>query len=166
MTATEPKDPMNRRSATGIIFGSALALGSGLATLIVGFLANALRRRSAEPWVLVGPASEMSDETYQRVVVPVARTHAWIEKTVPVTIYVKDQGGGNSLAMLSVCPHLGCSVKWNAEEDLFQCPCHRGIFDAEGNVVEGPPPGPLTRLETKIEEESLYIRLPDSGAAL
>ena len=95
-----------------------------------------------------------------------ARTHAWIEKTVPVTIYVKDQGEGKTLAMLSVCPHLGCSVKWNAQEDLFQCPCHRGIFDAEGNVIEGPPPGPLTRLDTKIEEESLYIRLPGSGPAL
>lgn len=165
MTDNAPVDPMNRRSAAGVIFGSAVALGSGLATLIVGFLANALRRRAEEPWVLVGPASEMSEETFQRVVVPVARTHAWIEKTVPVTIYVKDQGDGQSLAILSTCPHLGCSVRWNADEDLFQCPCHRGIFDAEGQVVEGPPPGPLTRLETKVEEESLYIRLPESGPA-
>ncbi len=158
------RDPMNRRSALAIVFGAIVALGGGIASVTLGFLGNSLRRRPARPWVRVGPAEDLSAETFQRVVVSVEQTHAWIEKMIPMTIFVKDlYPEGDPLAFLSVCSHLGCSVNWNGEEKRFECPCHGGVYDQQGKVVDGPPPRPLTRLETKVEGEAFYVRLPESG---
>jgi len=42
-------------------------------------------------------------------------------------------------AYSSVCPHLGCRVHWQQEEGRFFCPCHRGVFDADGVAIAGPP---------------------------
>ena len=36
------------------------------------------------------------------------------------------------LALSSVCPHLGCRVHWEPQNDRFFCPCHLGAFDPEG----------------------------------
>jgi Rieske Fe-S protein len=37
------------------------------------------------------------------------------------------------------CPHLGCKVHWEPEEDRFFCPCHQGVFNRDGVAVSGPP---------------------------
>ena len=42
-------------------------------------------------------------------------------------------------AFSSTCPHLGCKVRWEEEEGHYLCPCHMGIFDADGEAVSGPP---------------------------
>jgi nitrite reductase/ring-hydroxylating ferredoxin subunit len=42
-------------------------------------------------------------------------------------------------AFSSVCPHLGCRVQWVPQEERFFCPCHRGVFNADGKAVAGPP---------------------------
>ena len=31
-----------------------------------------------------------------------------------------------------ICPHLGCRVHWKPDKEIFHCPCHDGVFDAEG----------------------------------
>lgn len=43
------------------------------------------------------------------------------------------------IALSSVCPHLGCQVHWEPQNNRFFCPCHNGAFDPEGNPTEGPP---------------------------
>jgi len=42
-------------------------------------------------------------------------------------------------AFSSTCPHLGCKVRWEEKENRYFCPCHRGVFNADGVAVEGPP---------------------------
>jgi cytochrome b6-f complex iron-sulfur subunit len=53
-------------------------------------------------------------------------------------------------AFQSACTHLGCLVKWMPERQKFLCPCHAGVFDADGKVVSGPPPEPLRRVNIEI----------------
>lgn len=51
---------------------------------------------------------------------------------------------GSGLAARSLmCSHFGCVVKWKEDERVYQCPCHEGRYDADGNVLSGPPPQPL-----------------------
>ena len=69
-------------------------------------------------------------------------------------------------AFSSTCPHLGCRVHWVPEQQEFFCPCHRGVFNADGVAISGPPadggqrlfPVPLT-----VDESSgvVYIEVKD-----
>lgn len=47
----------------------------------------------------------------------------------------------------AVCPHLGCIVRWNDVERIFDCPCHGSRFDRFGNVLSGPAISNLKPLE-------------------
>lgn len=56
------------------------------------------------------------------------------------------------------CTHLGCPYGWDGERGAFVCPCHGGVFDIEGQVLEGPPPRPLDRLEVQVEAGEIRVR--------
>jgi Rieske Fe-S protein len=43
------------------------------------------------------------------------------------------------------CAHLGCPVEWFQESGLFLCPCHGGVYYADGERASGPPPRGLYR---------------------
>lgn len=36
------------------------------------------------------------------------------------------------------CPHLGCTLIFNQEEETWDCPCHGSRFNIEGHVINGP----------------------------
>lgn len=36
------------------------------------------------------------------------------------------------------CPHMGCRLEWNPDEQSFDCPCHGSRFDREGQLIDGP----------------------------
>lgn len=36
------------------------------------------------------------------------------------------------------CPHLGCELEWNEEEQSWDCPCHGSRFDRDGGVLDNP----------------------------
>lgn len=39
------------------------------------------------------------------------------------------------------CPHLGCALKYNAQEHSWDCPCHGSRFDENGNLIDNPATG-------------------------
>jgi len=41
-------------------------------------------------------------------------------------------------AVSAVCTHIGCTVRWNAEGNRWECPCHGSIFNNEGIRTAGP----------------------------
>lgn len=45
----------------------------------------------------------------------------------------------------AVCTHAGCIVHWNEAERTWDCPCHGGRYDVEGNCFAGPPPSGLAK---------------------
>ena len=49
------------------------------------------------------------------------------------------------------CTHLSCPVYFEREHGRLECPCHEGSFDVRtGNVIAGPPPRPLDRIELEV----------------
>jgi nitrite reductase/ring-hydroxylating ferredoxin subunit len=158
-------DP-GRRSALGLILGTTGAMALGVVGLAGGFLSNALGRTRGRPWIRLGRVDDtdvLNVETFQHHVLQVQHVHAWEHRRVPLDIYIKDQYPQLPLALESTCSHLGCSVRWDAQATQFRCPCHGGTYDQQGNVIAGPPPRPLTRLEVKIEDGDCFVRMPGAG---
>ena len=36
------------------------------------------------------------------------------------------------------CPHLGCALRWNAQERSWDCPCHGSRFSETGKLIDDP----------------------------
>lgn len=36
------------------------------------------------------------------------------------------------------CTHLGCALKWNAQEHTWDCPCHGSRFSEDGSLIDNP----------------------------
>jgi Rieske Fe-S protein len=92
------------------------------------------------------------------------------ESPTGARIVVTRQGAGGTaddfIALSSVCPHLGCQVQWEPQNDRFYCPCHNGAFDPQGQAIQGPPAAAgqsLPRYPLKVEAGLLFIEVPVAG---
>ncbi len=64
---------------------------------------------------------------------------------------------GGFLAVYSRCPHLGCTVNWEAYNNRFYCPCHASSFDQYGNFESAPVPRPLDIFLVRIDNETVLV---------
>ena len=152
---------MERRSFVGILLTAiAGAIGAAMAIPLVRFATFPLRGGSGQTsWSDVGKL-----EDFQSLNAPVARvieiqtTEGWRSSAVQNSVYVVPNGGGNLKVLSSVCPHLGCAVRWIEKQDRFICPCHGGTFTRSGEFVSGPPLRPMDELESKVEQGVLKVR--------
>jgi cytochrome b6-f complex iron-sulfur subunit len=71
-------------------------------------------------------------------------------------VWVLHLKGGWS-AFSAICTHQGCIVHWDEKRRTLTCPCHAGVFDANGNVLSGPPPRPLKRFRVALVRDELYL---------
>ena len=56
------------------------------------------------------------------------------------------------------CTHLSCSVIYDHEHGMIECPCNHGFFDAkDGKVLQGPPPRPLPRLNVVVKDGKIFV---------
>lgn len=84
-------------------------------------------------------------------------------ETINITRMARDGGADDFIALSSTCPHLGCQVRWEAQNNRFFCPCHNGVFDPNGVGIGGPPGEAgqtLPRYELKVEGGMLHIAVP------
>jgi menaquinol-cytochrome c reductase iron-sulfur subunit len=154
----EPVIP--RRNFLSVItwaIGGLIAAGFGVPAVayVVG---PALKPAQEGEWVPIGTTGKVEIGTPTLFNVAVERKTGWIVNQEKISIYVLTTDGRDFIAMSNICTHLGCRVRWIAEQTSFFCPCHNGVFDAQGSVVSGPPPRPLDRYEVKVEGDKLYIR--------
>ncbi len=47
--------------------------------------------------------------------------------------------GNKFIAFSNRCPHLGCKVIWQNDQNRYYCPCHTGVFNENGIGIGGPP---------------------------
>ena len=94
-------------------------------------------------------------------------------ETINIARMSREGDASDFIALSSTCPHLGCQVRWEAQNDRFFCPCHNGVFDPSGRGIGGPPGDAgqtLPQYELKIENGLLHIAVPpprfsDAGSA-
>ncbi len=137
---------------------------SGAAAAVLGvpglrFFVGKSLEPGDEHWVEAGPVKELSPRTFRAIRYQFRSKDAWREVDRQGLVYVRVQEDGTVLALSAQCTHLGCLVGWREAEDRFACPCHTGFYDAQGKVISGPPPRPLVRLETRVENGTLLVRV-------
>jgi menaquinol-cytochrome c reductase iron-sulfur subunit len=76
-----------------------------------------------------------------------------------------DKAKQHKFLILAVnCAHLGCPVSWFQESGLFMCPCHGGVYYANGERASGPPPRGLFHCVYRITQvdgvDHLEIQAP------
>ncbi|HSM18251.1 MAG TPA: ubiquinol-cytochrome c reductase iron-sulfur subunit [Gemmatimonadales bacterium] len=84
-------------------------------------------------------------------------------EAINITRQSRDGGADDFIALSSTCPHLGCQVRWEAQNNRFFCPCHSGVFDPSGKATGGPPGEAgqsLPRYALKVERGLLHIAVP------
>jgi menaquinol-cytochrome c reductase iron-sulfur subunit len=135
----------------------------GLIGLIMGIPAiayivgPALSKREESDWIRLGSTSKVEIGTPTLFKVKMEHQTGWITEAQEHSIFVLTNDGREFIAMSNICTHLGCRVRWIADQEVFLSPCHNGIFDKQGYVVSGPPPRPLDRYEIKIERDQLFV---------
>jgi menaquinol-cytochrome c reductase iron-sulfur subunit len=156
-----PVSMPERRSFLGVVLAAAGGLVSAaLAVPLVRFATFPLRDPAeAASWSDVGKIDEFRPlkEPVARVI-DVKRVEGWRNSVVQNGIYVVPTENGGLKVLSSVCPHLGCAVRWIEKQDKFICPCHGGTFTNTGVHISGPPLRAMDELESKIEGGILRVR--------
>lgn len=151
----------------GLLLNGAVVLA--LSVPVVRFLLSpVLRARGAgeEAWVSLGevarfPAGQTRLATYRN---PVAMPSDG--ETAELPCWVRHTQGAQFQVFAINCAHLGCPVRWFPQSSLFMCPCHGGVYYADGSRASGPPERGLFEYRWKVEGGQLLIEageLPTPG---
>jgi Rieske Fe-S protein len=137
------------------ITGSIAAVSTvALARFTVGPSFNKERSK----WIEV-ELEDLRDENagFTRAVLEYEKKDGWLITNKRTLAYVKRINEEEVIAINAGCTHLGCIVTWDEDSRTFKCPCHNGMYDEEGRVISGPPPAPLKRHKTKIEDGKIFL---------
>ncbi len=156
--AFEGETVTRRRLFTGgaLAAGGIASAAFGLPAL--GFALGPIFEEVADPVFLdVGSVADFTTETFTPRVITLSAV-ANAGEAAKTTVYVREASPGdeNTLGLPYIvistrCTHLGCPVRYVQASARFICPCHGGVYGADGEVAGGPPVRPLDRFETRVE---------------
>jgi nitrite reductase/ring-hydroxylating ferredoxin subunit len=133
---------------------------------IVGYILSPARRFIWLNWISLGPLTDYPQNQTRLAIYVNPFKKQWDGETAKIPCWVRHMTGNDFRVFAINCTHLGCPVRWFAESELFMCPCHGGVFYADGRHASGPPPRPLYQYKHKIEAGQLWIyagELPTLG---
>jgi menaquinol-cytochrome c reductase iron-sulfur subunit len=137
----------------------AALFGLGLGLPLAGFsLSPTLKREKHDEWIRVIKLSDLQDTRPTKVTYNYDRKDGWTTVATQKMAFIVQNNDGTLTVLSNRCTHLGCGLDWDARAGQFRCPCHGGVFDLEGRVVEGPPPRPLTQFASKVEDGAIFIQ--------
>jgi Rieske Fe-S protein len=159
----------SRRSFLSFLTKALLGvIGLCLAAPAIAYVASPLwkRRRTAGPDAEFADAGALADlpvGDWRAVTLEVVRRDGWETTRTRRTVWVRRSAGGDRdvLVLSPICPHLGCPINWSPDRSEFACPCHKGTFDASGQLVSGPPPRGMDSLEWEVRAGRLFVRWQD-----
>ncbi len=150
---------MNRRSfLTGVILWV-----SGIIAAIIGvpaigyFVSPALKTSKGEKWIALGKLGDVAIKKPKAVNFQIAIKDGWINSELTETAFIVREDQSKYIVLSNQCTHLSCKVYWSDEKQVYICPCHNGIYDMEGGNISGPPPRPLDRYKTKLQDDQIFI---------
>jgi Rieske Fe-S protein len=160
--SVDPSVSPERRRALVLLVNSVVAvIGAALSGLLGVFALKPAAARSRDRWIRAGALSDLEPHVPAARVLVVPRVDGWYRERAPETVFLVWDGDKQVRAMSATCSHLGCQVHWDSKGKRFRCPCHGGVYDPAGKVLEGPPPRPLATLDARVDtkEDAVLVRL-------
>jgi menaquinol-cytochrome c reductase iron-sulfur subunit len=132
------------------------SIGAALAAIpSVGFLLGL--RKTPQIWRTVGKIDDFKVGSTVNVAFQDSSPLPWSGVTAQTAAWLRRASDQQFVAFSMNCTHLGCPVRWLAEANLFMCPCHGGVFYADGQVASGPPPQPLNQYPVRVQNGEVQI---------
>ena len=161
VTFSSARPTETRRSFLGALIAMGTAtVGAILAIPLARLTLDPLWRTTTQIlWSDAGPAKDFAALTAPaRVQITIEQRDGWRKVLSDKALYVVKGSDGRPRVLSAVCPHLGCSIGWNEDRRQFVCPCHNGVFAADGTLISGPPPRGMDELDAMVEDGRLKVR--------
>jgi menaquinol-cytochrome c reductase iron-sulfur subunit len=138
-----------------------IALSAIAATVVgipvVGFILGPLIAPEKDVWRAVGSVDSFKAGETVKVSFLDPSPMEWAGVTALTAAWLRRLESGSFVAFAITCAHLGCPVRWLAKADLFMCPCHGGVYYADGSVAAGPPPHGLFKYPVRVHDGQVEI---------
>jgi Rieske Fe-S protein len=134
-------------------------VGVAVAVPVVRYLLGPIRRSGGyDSWIVLGSLDEFPVGETRLASYKNPYTHPWDGETANTACWVRRTGASVFQVFAINCAHLGCPVRWFPQSGLFMCPCHGGVYYADGARASGPPERGLFEYEYKVENSQLHIK--------
>lgn len=137
---------VTRREFCNFLGLTSAALFAGAAGFATKAALDARESESLSPAVIDG-ADVLAPNTSLNFNYPTKRDSAILIRTADGAYHAYGQK----------CTHLSCPVYYSRNHQRLECPCHEGAFDAAtGNVLYGPPPRALDRIDVEMRDGRVW----------
>ena len=144
-----------------LLMAVSVAAGGLAATIVglplVGFLVAPLFRNQPAVWRDVGPLTNFPVGHTSKVTFEDSSALTWGGEDSETAAWLRRVDEQTFQAFAVDCTHLGCPVRWEADAELFMCPCHGGVYYKDGEVAAGPPPHALQQFPVRILNNSVQV---------
>jgi len=149
---------MGRRRLLAWLASGAGALASLVVGLpVIGILLRPMFRGMPVKWRSVGAVDSFTVGETTEVVFLDPLGEPWAGDAAKRAAWLRRDGEDQFTVFSMNCTHLGCPVRWLDETKLFMCPCHGGVYYADGDVAAGPPPRPLVRYPVRVRKGQVQV---------
>jgi menaquinol-cytochrome c reductase iron-sulfur subunit len=140
-----------------VVLGGAGLVTVAIATPLVGYFLSPGWKQSEQITIPVARLDSIPVGIPTFVRFEQRVSDAWLITTESQGLWILTKNGKDVVVYDPHCTHLRCPYYWDDVQGVFVCPCHGGRFDIDGNVLAGPPPRPLDRLESLVEAGEIEI---------
>lgn len=155
---TSTPGPGRRRFFARIVNTVHAAVAGTLGVVLGGVILSPGLAKREENWLPAARLGDLVDGSPVPVTLRVVREDGYRQIVDRRTVFLV-KSADQVTALDPTCTHLGCRVSWDAATRELRCPCHGGVYDHMGMVKSGPPPSPLPRLTTRIDDSRVFVQI-------
>jgi menaquinol-cytochrome c reductase iron-sulfur subunit len=157
--AEDPAEVVGRRRFLGrLSLGLVGLAGAVMSVPVLAYLLSPLLRPNRNVWRDLGPVDRYTVGDTVKVDFEEPSPLPWAGQTARAALWLRREDQARFLAFAVNCAHLGCPVDWRPEAEIFLCPCHGGVYYADGSVAGGPPPRGLFHYDTRVVDGRVQIQ--------
>lgn len=124
---------------------------------VIGFILGPLITKTPDVWRAVGKVDDFKIGDTVKVSFVDPSPMVWAGVTALTAAWLRRVSERDFIAFAVNCAHLGCPVRWLVQAHLFMCPCHGGVYYADGTVAAGPPPRGLFRYPVRVRNGQVEV---------